>query len=182
MRYPRTVFVFDTPNHGIDQEYFQMISSSSQKIYIRGHSKPIGTIDSELDAIKILDGYLNFTGPNRSYMVIGNLKHVEFIATSLADKYCSIYWLMNKNSALSIRAALGALLDLHEMEALFNEALYYYTKSRDRYQALSDSTHISNDDFPQLIADIINGGKQVELRADIESFLCEELHIGKFEI
>jgi hypothetical protein len=68
------------------------------------------------------------------------------------------------------------------MEALFNEALYYYTKSRDRYQALSDSRHISNDDFPQLIADIISGEKQVELRADIESFLCEELHIGKFEI
>jgi len=162
MRYPRTVCVFDTPNHGIDQEYFQMISSSSQKIYIRGHSKPIRTIDSELDA--------------------SNLKHVEFIATSLADKDCSIYWLMNKNSALCIRAALSALLDLHEMEALFNEALYYYTKSRDRYQALSDSTHISNDDFPQLISDIIDGHTQVELRADIESFLCEELHIGKFEI
>ena len=115
MRYPRTVFVFDTPNHGVDQEYFQMISSSSQKIYIRGHSKPIGTIDSELDAIKLLDGYLNFTGPNRSYMVIGNLKHIEFIATSLADRDCSIYWLMNKNSALCIRAALSALLDLNEM-------------------------------------------------------------------
>ena len=182
MRYPRTVFIFDTPNEGVDESYFQKISSSSQKIYIRGHSKPIRTIDSELDAIKLLDGYLNFTGPNRSDMVIGNLKHVEFIATSLADKDCSIYWLMNKNSALCIRAALSALLDLHEMEALFNEALYYYTKSRDRYQTLSDSTHISNDDFPQLIADIINGGKQVELRADIESFLCEELHIGKFEI
>ncbi len=68
------------------------------------------------------------------------------------------------------------------MEALFNEALYYYTKSRARYQALSDSIHISNDGFPQLISDIIDGHTQVELRADIESFLCEELHIGKFEI
>jgi hypothetical protein len=182
MRYPRTVFVFDTPNEGVDECYFQKISSSSQKIYIRGHSKPIRTIDSELDAIKLLDGYLNFISTNRSYMVVGSLKHVEFIATSLADKDCSIYWLINKNSALCIRAALGALLDLHEMEALFNEALYYYTKSRDRYQALSDSSHISNDDFPQLIADIINGNRQIELRADIESFLCKELHIGQFAI
>ena len=182
MRYPRTVFVFDTPSPKLDENYFQMISSSTQKIYIKGQSKLVKTIDSELDAIKILDGYLNFTGPNRSYMVIGNLKHVEFIATSLADKDCSIYWLMNKNSALCIRTALSALLDLHEMEALFNEVLYYYTKSRDRYQALSDSRHISNDDFPQLISDIIDGHTQVELRADIESFLCEELHIGKFEI
>ena len=182
MRYPRTVFVFDTPNEGFDEHYFQKISSSTQKIYIREQSQPIKTIDAELDAIKILDGYLNFTGPNRTYLVVSNLKHVEFIATSLADKDCSIYWLMSKNSALCIRTALSALLDLHEMEALFNEALYYYTKSRDRYQALSDSKHIPNDDFPQLIADIINGHKQIELRADIETFLCEELYIGKFAI
>lgn len=182
MRYPRTVFVFDTPHSGIDESYFQMISSSTHKIYIWGKSKPIKTIDAELDSIKILDGYLNFTGPDRTYLAISNLKDVEFIAMSLADKDCSIYWLLSKNSALCIRAALSSLLDLHEMEALFNEALYYYTKSRDRYQALSDSKHIPNDDFPQMIADILNGEKQVELRADIESFLCEELHIGKFEI
>ena len=182
MRYPRTIFVFDTPNESVDEHYFQMISSSTQKIYIREKSKPIKTIDAELDAIKILDGYLNFTSHNRTYLVISNLQDVEFIAMSLADKNCSIYWLISKNSALCVRSALSALLDLHEMEVLFNDALFYYSSARERYQALTDSGHISNDEFPQMIAGIVNGHKQIELRADIESFLCEELNIGKFVI
>jgi hypothetical protein len=182
MRYPRTVFVFDTPVLGNDESYLQMISSSTQKIYIRELSKPIKTINAELDEIKMLDGYLKFTGPNRSYLVISNLKDVEFISMFLADKNYSIYWLLNKNSALCIRTAMGALLDLRQMEDLFHAALFFYTKSRDRYQALSDSEYIPNDRIPQMIADVLNEKKQVELRAEIENFLCEELHIGKFVI
>ena len=182
MRYPRTVFVFDNPTSGIDENYFQMISASTQRIYIKGHSKPIRTLDHELNLVHILDGYLNFTGPSRTYMAIGNLKEVEFLAMALADKHCSIYWLIDKNSAICIRSALDALLDLHTMEDDLNDALYLYSGARERYQSLTNSRQISNDQFPQLIADILSGKQQIELRADIECFLSKELCINQFTI
>ena len=182
MRYPRTVFVFDTPSNGIDVEYFQMISSSSQAIYIKDTSKPIQTLNLELKLIHILDGYFNFTGPARTYMAIGNFNKVEFLATALADKNCSIYWLIDKSSAVCIRDALDALLDLQAMESDLNDALYLYSGARERYQILINSQHISKDQFPQLIADILNGKQQVELRADIENFLRKELCINQLTI
>ena len=182
MRYPRTVFVFDTPISGIDEHYFQMISSSTQKIYIKGQSMPVRTLDIELDLIHILDGYLNFTGPNRTYMAVGNIKEVEFLAMALSDTNCSIYWLIDKESAECIRAALDALLDLHVMEDDLSDALYLYPGARERYQSLTDSVHIPNDQLPQLIADILNGKMQIQLRADLEIFLRKGLCINQLTI
>ena len=159
-----------------------MISSCTQKIYIKGQSKPVRTLDHELDLIRILDGYLNFTGPNRTYIALGNIKEVEFLAIALSDKNCSIYWLIDKNASICIQGALDALLDLHAMEDDLSDALYLYTGARERYQSLTDSVHISNDQLPQLIADILNGKIQVQLRADLEIFLRKELCINQLTI
>lgn len=182
MRYPRTIFVFDTPSTGIDEEYFQMISSSSQKIYIKGISKSIHTLDHELNYVRMLDGYLNFIGPKRTVLAVGNLQQVEFLFAALADKNCSIYWLMDKDSVICIRDALEALLDLHSMEGDLNDALYLYTGARERYQLLTNTQHVSKDEFPQLFADIVNGKKPVQLRTDLESFLYQKLCINQLTI
>jgi hypothetical protein len=123
MRYPRTVFAFDAPANGVDEHYFQMISASTQKIYIKGLSKPVRTLDHEINLIRILDDYLNFTGPDRTYMALGNIKEVEFLAMAMSDKNCSIYWLIDKNSSIYIQGALDALLDLYAMEEDLSDAL-----------------------------------------------------------
>jgi hypothetical protein len=139
MRYPRVYILFDKQLTLPNENFFQSISASNRKIYLRGISEKIMSIEASIANIRKLDSiFLEF--PSQSeILVLSGLSVVDFVAAYFSDKNPRFYWLDSAENEAKLESYIGLLSDLDEMKYFLIEANHLYIRARDYFENMTNT-------------------------------------------
>lgn len=134
MRYPRVYIFFESQTNIPDENFFQSISSSRRKVYLKGISKKIKSLEKSISVIKKFD-YEHLDFPYRSdVLVLSSLSVLDFISTYFSDKNPRFYWIDSAKDETELEHCLISLADLMHMKFHLRECFYFYMKSRNNFE------------------------------------------------
>lgn len=179
MRYPRAFFIFDKQEILPGDDFFQGLTSSNKPTYLQGISRPIRTIEKEIELIKSIDIYFHdFQKISRDILVISHPKIIDFLMAFFADKNLTIYWIDNKSMFENIFIAKDALEELACMDSFLYDASHAYSYAYRGFYHLTKRNPHPYDEVIITIEAMASGELRTVLESELRVVLKKLLSIN----
>lgn len=179
MRYPRAFFVFDKQTDLPDQEYFKGLANSRRNVYLSGASKPMKSLDDEIDLIRSIHIRFNDYKKNlHDILVLSHPKVFDFLLAYFGDKNLKIYWIDNKDMFERIYIANDALEELGSMDSYLYDASHAYFHAYQGFYYLTKRDPHPFDGIISTIRTMASGELRTVLESELRVLLRQLLSVN----
>ena len=179
MRYPRAFFVFDHQINLPDTNYFKDLSNSNRAAYIAGVSKPISSIENQVNLVLSANAYLSneFKKP-KDVLVLSNPKIFDFLMAYFGDKNLNLFWIDDHDSYERIFIANNALDELGCMDGYLYDASHAYFSAYKGFYHLAKRDPHPHDEIITTMQAMSCGEVKTVLESELRVLLKQLLSIN----
>lgn len=179
MRYPRAFFVFDKQKNLPDEEHFKGLANSRRNTYLSGVSKPMKSIDNEIDLIRSIHVHFdNYRKNSCDILVLSHPKVFDFLLAYFGDKNLKIYWIDNKDMFERIYIANDALEELGSMDSYLYDASHAYFHAYRGFYHLTKRDPHPYDEIISTIRAMASGEMRTVLESELRVLLKQLLSVN----
>ena len=178
MRYPRAFFTFDKQLILPEEKFFKEITNASRSAYLSGASKPIGTLDNEVNLIIAIERCFNNAKHERNVVVLSHPKIFDFLLAYFSDKNYNLYWIDDKKNFEKIYIAHDALTELSCMDSFLYDAAHAYSHAYSYFYHLAKRDIHPRDEVIEKIQAFSYGEARTVLESELRVLLTSYLSIN----